>query len=140
MIPRPRMRLDDLPGHVNEITGDVVDAALAVHREMGPGLLESVYHDAMCAELTARGRQVGTKVSVEIRYKGAIVGNPLQLDLLVDNQVIVEIKAVETLHAVHWAQLLTYLRLARKPVGLLINFNEFALKDGIRRVIPPMLS
>jgi GxxExxY protein len=140
VYPIPRMKHAELPAHVNLISGVVVDAAIAVHRELGPGLLESVYVDALAAELTARGRSVRTKVKVPVRYKGAIVGDPLEIDILVDDTVVVEVKAVEALHGVHWAQVISYLRLAQKPVGLLLNFHEFALKDGIRRVVPPTLS
>jgi GxxExxY protein len=134
------MRHAELPDEVNHLTGHIVDAALAVHRELGPGLLESVYQDALAAELTARGIPVATKVRVPVRYRQAIVGDPLEIDLLVSDTVVVEVKAVESFHGVHWAQVLSYLKLAKKPVGLLINFHEFALRDGIRRVVPPTLS
>jgi hypothetical protein len=119
VYPIPRMRHDELPPEINAITGAIVDGAMCVHRELGPGLLESVYQDALLAELTHRGLEARAKVKVPVRYRGI---------------------AADALHGVHWAQVMSYLRLARKPVGLLINFHEFSLKDGIRRVVPPTLS
>ena len=120
----------------NDISGAIITAAIEVHRELGgPGLLESIYEEALVHELTVRGLQVERQLPVEVAYKGANLKTPLRLDLLVEDSVIVEIKAVETLASVSRSQLLTYLRLSDKPLGLLINFGEKLVKDGIHRVV-----
>ena len=117
-----------------DITGLIIGAAIEVHRELGPGLLEAVYHACMVRELRDRGVSFVAH-QVPVIYKG----NPLELnyrvDLLVEDHVVVELKAVHALDAVHVAQVLTYMKLARRPLGLLLNFNVPVLKDGIRRLI-----
>lgn len=119
-----------------EITDQVTGAAIEVHRELEAGLLESVYEECLCRELRLRGLAVERQTQVPVRYKGAEVDASFRIDLLVEGTVIVEVKAVEQLLSVHEAQLLTYLRLAGKRVGLLLNFNVPLLKDGIvRRVL-----
>ena len=118
-----------------ELSGDVIGAAIEVHRVLGPGLLESAYELALERELTLRGHAVERQKPVSLEYKGTTLGDGFRIDLLVDNRLLIEIKAVETLLPIHEAQLLTYLRLTGKRVGLLINFNERTLKEGIRRVM-----
>ena len=118
-----------------ELSGDVIGAAIEVHRVLGPGLLESAYELALERELTLRGRAVERQKPVSLEYKGTRLGDGFRIDLLVDNRLLIEIKAVETLLPIHEAQLLTYLRLTGKRFGLLINFNEKTLKEGIRRVM-----
>lgn len=108
---------------------------LAYTKELGPGLLESVYELCMIEELKTRGLTVNSQVRVPIIYKGTNVGNNLIIDLLVENEIIVELKAVVILLPVHEVQLLTYLKLANKKLGYLINFNVPFMKDGIRRRI-----
>jgi GxxExxY protein len=121
---------------LDELSSKIITAAIAVHRELGPGLLESVYNRCLVIELTKMGISVQNEVPLPISYKGAMVTEEgFRLDLLVDDRVIVELKSVETVQPVHKKQLLTYLRLANKPLGLLINFNESLLKTGIARVI-----
>jgi GxxExxY protein len=119
----------------NEITGQVVDAALKVHKELGPGLLETVYEAVLAYELEQRGFRVARQVPVPARYGPVEVHLAFRADLLIEDSVIVEIKASEGVAAVHKKQLLTYLRLAGKKVGLLINFNEEWLREGITRVV-----
>ncbi|MBR4312287.1 MAG: GxxExxY protein, partial [Bacteroidaceae bacterium] len=102
---------------------------------LGPGLLESIYEKALIHELTQKGMTVKTQVEVEMNYKGVNVGEGLRLDLLVNDELIVELKSVEELKPVHYKQLLTYLKLMNKHVGLLINFNVNDLMDGIKRVV-----
>ncbi|GAB5560415.1 MAG: GxxExxY protein [Synoicihabitans sp.] len=120
----------------NQISRIIVDAAIEVHRVLGgPGLLESVYEEALVHELKTRGLQVERQTAVEITYKDQRLSTPLRLDLLINNSVIVEVKAVETLAPVSRSQLLTYLRLSNKSLGLLINFGEKLVKDGIHRVV-----
>jgi GxxExxY protein len=116
-------------------TDFVLSAAIEVHRTLGPGLLESIYHRAMAHELELRGVQCEVHKQVPVRYKGKALDAPLQLDLLVDERIVVEIKSVRALEEVHRAQLLTYLRLAELEVGLLINFNVPVLRQGIKRVV-----
>ena len=118
-----------------EVTDDVIGAAIEVHRELGPGLLESVYEECLWHELHLRGLAFKRQVNVPVSYKGASLDSGCRIDVLEDS-VVVEVKAVGQVLAVHEAQLLTYLRLAGKRVGLLLNFNVPVLKDGIvRRVL-----
>jgi GxxExxY protein len=116
------------------LTEQVIAAAIEVHRELGPGLLESVYQEAMCCELRLRGLHFECQRAVPLRYKGEPLTNDLRLDLVVSDAVIVEVKSVRELAPIHQAQLLTYLRLTGLSVGLLLNFNEETLKQGIKRV------
>ncbi|MCB9170387.1 MAG: GxxExxY protein [Flavobacteriales bacterium] len=119
----------------NEISSLVIKAAIAVHRALGPGLLESVYQVCLLAELKSIGLRVQEQVAVPIVYRGERLANDLRIDLLVEDRIIVEIKAVEELHPIHTAQLLTYLKLTNKKLGLLINFNTTKLIDGLERVM-----
>ena len=121
---------------INEISSKIIKAAITVHRELGPGLLESVYQACMLIELLNLRMEVQSEVNLPIVYrKQEVEGQVFRLDLLVDNKVIVELKSVSKIEPVHKKQLLTYMRLAQKPLGLLINFNEVLLKDGITRII-----
>jgi len=127
---------------LNELSSKIIRAAINVHKELGPGLLESVYQACMIIELQDMGLGVQSEVGVPIHYRGhEIQEEGLRLDLLVEDSIVVELKSVETVHDTHKKQLLTYLRLADKKLGLLINFNEALLKDGITRIIntPPVL-
>ena len=120
----------------NEISKFVVGAAIEVHRELGgPGLLENVYEEALCQEMTTRGLNVLRQYSVNVQYKGHVLGKRLVLDLLVENKVIVEVKAVEKHNSLHEAQLLTYLRVSDRKLGLLVNFGERYVVQGVRRVV-----
>jgi GxxExxY protein len=119
----------------NVLSGKVIGAAIEVHRILGPGLLESAYELALEHELIIQGIQVERQKTVALNYKGVKLGDGLRIDLLVSNRLIVEVKSVESVLPIHEAQLLTYLRLAGKPLGLLINFNESVLKSGVKRVV-----
>ena len=119
---------------LNEISGEIVDAAIQVHSEMGPGLLESVYEVLLEHELQNRGLKVFRQLAFPIVYRGVRFNEGYRLDLLVEDSVIVEIKSVEELSPVHKKQVLTYLRLNKKPLGLLLNFNTNLMKDGIVRL------
>ncbi|MFN8641079.1 MAG: GxxExxY protein [Candidatus Binatia bacterium] len=116
-------------------TVGIIGAAIDVHRELGPGLLESVYEECLAVELGARGLPYVRQQAVPLRYKGRSIGTDLRIDLLVADRVVVELKAVEKLLPIHEAQILTYLRLTGKEIGLLINFNVPLLKGGIRRFL-----
>ena len=121
---------------LNQLTSKTIQAAIAVHKELGPGLLESVYQACMLIELENTGVEVESEVYVPIVYHGEIIeGQTFRLDLVVEEKVVLELKSVRRLEPVHKKQLLTYLRLANKPLGLLINFNEPLLKSGITRII-----
>ena len=117
------------------ITSSVIGAAIEVHRQLGPGLLESAYQSALAYELAGRGWMCKREVSVPVGYKGIALDPGYRIDLLVHDTVIVEIKSVEKLLRIHEAQVMTYLRLMGKPVALLINFNVQSLTSGIRRIL-----
>jgi GxxExxY protein len=111
----------------------VIGAAIEVHRHLGPGLLESAYEECLCHELKLRNVPFECQMPLQMEYKGHLLDCAYRLDLVVDKLVIVELKSVEKIEGVHEAQLLTYLRLSRRWLGLLINFNVEVLKDGIKR-------
>jgi len=120
---------------LNELARKTVDAAYCVHTSLGPGLLESVYEVVLVHELEKRGLRVSRQVPIPIRYEGIEFEEGFRADLIVHNALIVELKSVERVAPVHKKQLLTYLRLADKRLGLLINFGENLIKDGIFRVV-----
>ena len=120
----------------NAISRQIVESAIEVHRSLGgPGLLESVYEEALLWELDERGLRVERQVALPIRYKGHILASPLKMDLVVGTKVIVECKAVTQYHTVFEAQTLTYLRLSGLKLGMVINFGERIVKNGIHRVV-----
>ena len=123
----------------NEISKHILDAAFKVHTQLGPGLLESVYEVAMAHELRQAGLKVERQAPITISYDGVIFDEGFRADLLVQDSVIVELKSVESLKPVFAKQLLSYLRLADKKLGLLINFNEESLKNGIKRIANGMV-
>jgi GxxExxY protein len=120
---------------LDDITGAVVDAAMKIHMEIGPGLLESVYEAVLARALERRGFQVERQKVIRFEYDGMVFEEGFRTDLLVEGRVIVELKSVEKLAPVHSKQLLTYLRLMKLPVGLLINFGAATLKEGLHRVV-----
>jgi GxxExxY protein len=119
---------------LNGLSGEVIGAAIEVHRLLGPGLLESAYELALERELSLRGLAVERQKPVPLNYKEVPLGDGFRMDLLVGRELIVEVKAVDSIMPIHEAQLLTYLRLSGMRLGLLINFNERFLKQGIKRV------
>ena len=119
---------------VEELIYEVRGAAMEVYNYFGPGLLESVYEKALVRELELRGYDVKTQLPVPIEYKGAVVGDELRIDILVEDELIVELKSVEEFKPVYYKQLRTYLKLLNKEVGLLINFGEYDFKKGMRRI------
>ena len=120
---------------INEISGAVVSAAMTVHTELGPGLLESAYEACLAWKLRQRGFHVETQVPLPLVYHGVKLEVGYRIDLLVDDCVIVEVKSVDGLAPIHEAQVISYLKLSGRKVGLLINFNVLHLKDGIRRLV-----
>ena len=119
------------------LTKEIIAAAIEVHKDKGPGLLEPIYEWCHTIELELRKFRVENQRTVEIGYKGHIRKEPLRFDILVEDCVLVEAKAVETIHPIHKAQLLSYMKLMNIPVGLLINFNSVRLTDGVSRLILP---
>jgi GxxExxY protein len=120
---------------IDLVSGDVLDVALRLHKELGPGLLESVYEGVLAARLKAMGYDVVRQYPVAIDFEGIRFDAAFRVDLLVDGRLIVEVKSIERLAPVHAKQLLTYLRLLKQPVGLLINFGGATLKEGVRRMV-----
>ena len=116
------------------VTGRILAGAIAVHRELGPGLMESLYRRCLVHELTQAGLEVASEREYSVVYKGVQLGRRFRIDLLVDESVVVELKAVRSIEPVHLAQLRTYLRVAALTVGLLINFNVPVLRSGVRRI------
>ena len=121
--------------HENEISERIIGAAIEVHKYHGPGLVEQVYEESLCHEFNLRGIRFERQKSVPIYYKGVKLGVPLRLDLVVEEKVIVDLKAKETVVAFDRAKLLSYLRLSNLKLGLVINFHDVVLKDGISRVV-----
>lgn len=125
----------EIPPELNEITGQIVNAAFKVHTQLGPGLLEKVYEACLCHEISKLGLEYERQTYIPITYDGLIFDEGLRLDVLVNNCVICEIKALETVNPVWEAQVLSHLKLTGIRVGLLINFNVALIKDGIRRFV-----
>ena len=119
---------------INKLTGEVIGAAIEVHKALGPGLLESVYEECLCHELLLRKMPFERQVALPIKYKGVNLDCGYRLDIVVDKELVVELKACEDFLPIHEAQLLTYLKLTGIKYGLLINFNVPMLKDGIKRL------
>ena len=126
---------EQIPQYLEDIGRQIVDAAFQVHTELGPGLLESTYEEAMCFELASRGLKVVRQKRVPLLYKGQQLRDDMRLDIIINDEVIIEIKAVDFLLEVHEAQILTYLKLSRLRLGYLINFNVRMIKDGITRKV-----
>jgi len=119
----------------NEISGTIIEKAIEVHKELGPGMLEGAYEACLKFELIRAGFKVQTQLKLPINYQGIEIEAGYRIDMLVDDSVIVELKAIERIAPVHEAQLLSYLRMSKLKLGLLINFNQRLLRDGIRRVV-----
>ncbi|NQT14502.1 MAG: GxxExxY protein [Planctomycetes bacterium] len=118
-----------------ELTREIRGAAIEVHREVGPGLLESAYEECLCRELSLRGLSFQRQVPLPVTYKGVKLDCGYKLDLVVEDKVVLELKSVKAIEPIHEAQLLTYLRLSGKQVGLVMNFNTVLMKDGIKRMV-----
>ncbi len=123
---------------VDVLCGKIIGACIEVHKFLGPGLMERVYQPCLCRELTLQGMRYQTELPVQLNYKGVELDVTLRADLMVEDMILVEIKAVNEWNAVYEAQLISYLKLANKPAGLLINFNVPILKEGIKRLFNGM--
>ena len=120
---------------VDAISADVVDSAIHIHRELGPGLLESVYETVLAGALSRMGYKVDRQLPVDILFDGMRFGAAFRADIVVEGSLVIEIKSVEKLSGAHAKQLLTYLRLMDRPLGLLLNFSGETMKEGIRRLV-----
>lgn len=129
------MAFEKIPERVDFLSNRVINAAINVHKELGPGLIESVYETCLFYELNKNGISVEKQVKLPILYDGVKLDAELRLDIWIERSLIVEVKAVETILPVHHAQLLTYLKLTKNRLGLLINFNVPLLKNGIKRIV-----
>ena len=129
------MSFEPIPVETEAAAKILVDAAFSVHRELGPGLLESVYEACLCHEHSLRGVMFQMQVALPVNYRGIQLDGGLRLDLLIENRLVVELKAVETILPVHEAQVLTYLKLSGHRLGILLNFNVPRIKDGIKRIV-----
>lgn len=118
-----------------ELTGSVIGAAIEVHKYWGPGLIESIYEKSLAHELNLKGIEVRRQVALDLRYKDLVLDDDFRVDLIVAGKVIVELKVVKELAPIHEAQLLTYMKLTKCGVGLLINFNVVKLVDGVKRLV-----
>lgn len=119
----------------DSLTGAIIGAAIEVHRQLGPGLLESAYEECLCRELSLSNLEFRRQVPLPVTYKGLKLDCGYRMDIVVANQVIIEVKSVDGVHPIHEAQLLTYLKLSGIRIGLLINFNSVVVKDGIKRLV-----
>jgi GxxExxY protein len=120
---------------IDEISAIVVDEAIGIHRELGPGLFENVYEVVLAGRLEARGLKVERQVAVPLIFDGHLFDAAFRIDILVESRLVLEIKAAEQLTKAHAKQLLTYLRILKQPVGLLLNFSQSTMKEGIRRMV-----
>lgn len=120
---------------INKLSGIILDCSIEVHRSLGPGLLESVYEVCLCKELSLKGIRFQRQVLLPVNYKGEKLEAEYKIDILVEDEIIIELKSVEQMHPVYQAQLLTYLKLSDKKLGLLINFNVPKLIDGYKRML-----
>jgi GxxExxY protein len=120
---------------INQLTGQIIGAAIEVHKTLGPGLLESAYEECLCRELSLRGFSYERQKEVPVKYKGVSLDCGYRLDIVVSESVVLELKACDRLERIHQAQLLTYLKLTGIKHGLLMNFNVSVLKDGIKRMV-----
>lgn len=121
--------------HENEISKIVLDSCYLIHSNLGPGLFESVYENILSFELKNKGLKVERQIPHEVRWRGLLCENAFRADLIVEDKVLIELKSVETLSKVHYKQVITYLKLTDLKLGLLINFNENLIRDGIKRVV-----
>jgi GxxExxY protein len=127
-------RATELPSGLEQLVSEVIGAAIEVHRQLGPGFLESIYEQALCIELDERRIRFERQKEIVVPYKGQSLGGQ-RLDLLVEHRLVLELKAVEQLAPIHQAQLLSYLKALRLPAGLLLNFNVRQMRDGIKRLV-----
>ena len=120
---------------INKITSLIINRSIKIHRDLGPGLLETVYEHILTSLLQQSGCHIQTQIPISFFYEGTTYTNSLRIDMIVDNLVLVELKSIEQLKPVHHKQVITYLKLMKMPVGLLINFGAYTLRDGLHRIV-----
>ena len=125
----------NIPAEIERLARTAVDAAFSVHTELGPGLLESAYEDCFVHELQLRGLTFTRQVLVPLNYKGVLISTAFRADVIIESKLLIEIKAIEQPLPIHKAQVITYLKLLKMPLGLMMNFNELLIRDGITRVL-----
>jgi GxxExxY protein len=135
MIKEYTQRKFQLHMDINELSSNIIGAAIEVHKNLGPGLLESAYEECLCVELKLRGLSFERQKSLSLEYKGKKLDCGYRLDIVVEGKIIVELKSCEKIEPIHTAQLLTYLKLAKLNLGLLLNFNVPVMRDGIARLV-----
>lgn len=126
--------MTDLPDHINQLSRQIFDAAVHVHSILGPGLLEKTYEECLFFTLQKRGLKVQKQIELPIIFEELTVENAFRIDMIVEGQIVLELKACEAISPVHMAQVFTYLKLTEKPLGMILNFNTKLMKDGIKRV------
>ena len=129
------LKHNDMPQELDELSGKVVDSVFAVHKELGPGFLEKIYEDALCYELEQRGISFIRQKSIPVFYKNQKMPTEYKLDLIVEDQIILELKTVDKILPVHEAQILSYMKQCGTSLGFVVNFNESLIKNGIKRVV-----
>ncbi len=129
------MKQVEVPVEIERLAAAAVNAALAVHRTLGPGLLEDAYRQCLALELNQVGIKTESEKTLSLKYRGHSIANAYRVDLLLEGKLLIELKAVESIHPVHQAQLITYLKLLHLPLGLLVNFNVPLTKNGITRIL-----
>ncbi len=129
-------KYNDLPADIDVLSKTVVDCFFQVHKELGAGYLEKIYEDCLYIEMIGRGLNVQRQFPIKIKYKGQDIPTEFRLDMVVEKQIIIELKAVEKIHPVHNAQIYSYLKSSNLPLGFLVNFNVPLIKDGINRFVP----
>ncbi len=127
------MQYGDMPGELNDLSKEIVDSLFCVHKELGPGFLEKIYEDALCCELSDRKLIFEKQKTYVVGYKNHLLPTEYRLDFVIDDKIVLELKAVERILPLHQAQLMSYMKLAGCSLGFLVNFNETLIKDGIRR-------
>jgi GxxExxY protein len=132
-------KYSDVPADLNALSEKVVDCIFQVHKNLGAGFLEKIYEDCLCTELQERGIAFTRQFPISLTYKGKIIASDFRLDLVVEDKILLELKAVEKILPVHEAQIFSYLRMAALPLGFLVNFNVPLIKEGIRRFAPKNL-
>lgn len=135
----PLKKYSNISADFDRLTGEIIDSIFHVHSELGPGLLEKIYEEALCNEFKRRGISFETQKRLDVIYKGDMLPSKYSLDMIVENVVILELKSVDKLIPVHEAQLISYLKLANVSVGFLVNFNVPLIKNGIKRLVSKSL-
>ncbi len=132
-------KYSDLASDLNDLSKRVVDCIFQVHKKLGPGYLEKIYEDCLCIELKDQSLKFMRQYPLQLTYNDQLISSDFRLDIVVENKILIELKAVETMHPVFEAQMYSYLKMSKLPIGLLVNFNVPLIKNGIKRYVPKSL-